>query len=85
MPEGELIRDVLGELKELTGLSAVPLFTRITRWNGAMAQYSLGHKKRVAEIRERADLHPGLHLAGNAYEGIGIPDCIRGVQSAVEG
>jgi len=82
-PEGELIRDVLGELKDLTGLSAVPLFTRLTRWSGAMAQYSLGHKKRVAEIRERTGAHPGLHLAGNAYEGIGIPDCIRGAKSAV--
>ena len=85
VPEGELIRDVLAELKELTGLSTAPLFTRMTRWNGAMAQYSLGHKKRVAEIRERADLHPGLHLAGNAYEGIGIPDCIRGAKRAVAG
>jgi len=83
VPEGELIRDVLGELKELLGMSATPLFTRVTRWNGAMAQYGLGHRRRVEEIRERAGLYPGLYLAGNAYEGIGIPDCIRGAKSAV--
>lgn len=81
-PEGELIRDVLGELKELVGLTAIPLFTRVTRWRGAMAQYGLGHKQRVAEIRERTGAHPGLYLAGNAYDGIGIPDCIRGAKSA---
>ncbi|HEU0124565.1 MAG TPA: protoporphyrinogen oxidase [Bryobacteraceae bacterium] len=78
VPEGDLIRDVLAELKELIGLNAVPLFTRVTRWHGAMAQYGLGHKARIREIRERAAAHPGLHLAGNAYDGIGIPDCIRG-------
>ncbi len=83
VPEDELIRDVLGELKELLGLSAAPLFTRVTRWNGAMAQYGLGHKQRVTEIRERTLLHKGLYLAGNAYEGIGIPDCIRGAKNAV--
>ena len=84
VPEGELIRDVLAELKDLLGLTAVPLFTRVTRWNGAMAQYGLGHKKRVAEIRALAAQHPGLYLAGNAYDGIGIPDCIRGARTAVE-
>jgi oxygen-dependent protoporphyrinogen oxidase len=84
VPEGELIQDVLGELKALVGLSKAPLFTRMTRWHGAMAQYSVGHRSRVAEIRERAAQHPGLYLAGNAYDGIGIPDCIRGAKSAAE-
>jgi oxygen-dependent protoporphyrinogen oxidase len=42
-----------------------------------MAQYTLGHRQRVEEIRTHAATIPGLHLAGNAYEGIGIPDCIH--------
>jgi protoporphyrinogen/coproporphyrinogen III oxidase len=42
-----------------------------------MAQYAVGHKKRIARINERVAALPGLHLAGNAYDGIGIPDCIR--------
>jgi oxygen-dependent protoporphyrinogen oxidase len=42
-----------------------------------MAQNTVGHGDRVREIRTRAAAIPGLHLAGNAYEGIGIPDCIR--------
>ncbi len=83
VPEAELIRDVRAELQDLLGITAAPLFTRISRWNGAMAQYGLGHKDRVAAIRQRVAAHPGLHLAGNAYEGIGIPDCIRGARSAV--
>jgi oxygen-dependent protoporphyrinogen oxidase len=42
-----------------------------------MAQYVVGHEERVREIQNRAAAIPGLHLAGNGYEGIGIPDCIR--------
>lgn len=83
VPEGDLLREVREELQQLLGITKLPLFTRISRWNGAMAQYTLGHKRRVAEIRERAEAHGGLHLAGNAYDGIGIPDCIRGARTAV--
>jgi oxygen-dependent protoporphyrinogen oxidase len=42
-----------------------------------MAQYEVGHARRIAAIREMAARHPGLQLAGNAYDGIGVPDCIR--------
>ena len=42
-----------------------------------MAQYSVGHQARIERIRARAAALPGLRLAGNAYDGIGIPDCIR--------
>ena len=48
-----------------------------------MAQYTVGHNKRLEEIRASLAQISGLHLAGNAYEGIGIPDCIRmGKQAA---
>jgi oxygen-dependent protoporphyrinogen oxidase len=42
-----------------------------------MAQHTVGHGQRVADIESRVAAIPGLHLAGNAYYGIGIPDCIR--------
>ena len=42
-----------------------------------MAQYTVGHAKRMTEVDERLQRHPGLHLIGNAYRGIGIPDCIQ--------
>jgi oxygen-dependent protoporphyrinogen oxidase len=48
-----------------------------------MAQYTVGHPQRLAEIQARTPAAGGLHLAGNAYEGIGVPDCIRmGKQAA---
>jgi protoporphyrinogen/coproporphyrinogen III oxidase len=65
------------ELRRILGLTAAPIFHSIARWPRSMAQYPVGHIDRVQEIRERVAGIPGLHVAGNAYEGIGIPDCIR--------
>jgi oxygen-dependent protoporphyrinogen oxidase len=73
----ELIRLVRAELHQLLGWDAPPRFTLIRRWRRAMAQYEVGHSRRIAAIGELAARHPGLHLAGNAYSGIGVPDCIR--------
>jgi oxygen-dependent protoporphyrinogen oxidase len=75
---------VLEELHRIVGFSAQPGFVRIFRWPRAMAQYSVGHQQRMAEVRDRLDALPGLALAGNAYEGIGIPDCIRTGKQAAE-
>ncbi len=73
----EILRTVRGELRQILGLTAEPRFSRIYRWERSMAQYEVGHLERVAEIeRLRAGL-PGLALAGNAYRGIGVPDCIK--------
>jgi len=68
---------VLDELKEMTGLSGEPVFSRVYRWPQAMAQYTVGHRERISRIEVRLSENPGLFLAGNAYHGIGIPDCIR--------
>jgi oxygen-dependent protoporphyrinogen oxidase len=65
------------ELKDLMGVTAAPLFHRISRWPRSMAQYTVGHGRRIARIEGLVRNLPGLHLAGNAYHGIGIPDCIR--------
>jgi oxygen-dependent protoporphyrinogen oxidase len=65
------------ELRSILGLTAAPIFTGVYRWPRAMAQYIVGHGVRLKEIESRAAAVPGLHLAGNAYTGIGIPDCIR--------
>ncbi len=73
----ELVGTVRRELKEILGIEAEPEITRVARWRRAMAQYAVGHQERVARIRERVAGLPGLRLAGNAYDGIGIPDCIR--------
>ena len=65
------------ELRRILGLTAAPLFTRVSRWPKSMAQYTVGHGARMKEIKARAVAIPGLQLAGNAYDGIGLPDCVR--------
>ena len=79
-----IIAEVLRELREIAGVTAPARFTRISRWPRAMAQYPVGHPARVAEIEARTAAIPGLYLAGNAYQGIGIPDCIRMGRAAAE-
>ena len=76
-----IVRD---ELREIVGLKAEPLFTRIYRWRGAMAQYTIGHLDRVARIESLLKPLPGLALAGNGYRGIGVPDCVRLGEEAVQ-
>ena len=49
-----------------------------------MPQYEVGHLERVSEIEKLVSEMPGLALAGNAYRGAGIPDCIRSGQAAAE-
>ena len=64
---------------------STPEYAQVARWRRAMAQYAVGHQERAARIAARVAALPGLRLAGNAYDGIGIPDCIRlGRQAARE-
>ena len=65
------------DLERLLGITAQPAFCSISRWPRSMAQYTVGHAGRMREVAERVAQHPGLHLIGNAYRGIGIPDCIQ--------
>jgi oxygen-dependent protoporphyrinogen oxidase len=67
----------LADLRGMIEIHGQPLFSRVFRWPRAMAQYTVGHAQRVAEIESRLRQIPGLHVAGNAYYGIGVPDCIR--------
>lgn len=75
---------VLSDLRRMMGVSNVPDFQRITRWRRGMAQFTLGHAHRVNQIRSRMAALPGLHLAGNYFGGIGIPDCIQTGKLAAE-
>jgi oxygen-dependent protoporphyrinogen oxidase len=70
------------ELWSILGLEASPRFVRIHRSRQAMAQYVVGHRANAAHIQAGVARLPCLALAGNAYEGIGVPDCIRTGQQA---
>lgn len=89
-PDGVLIATVRRELSEILGAGVIgpqiePEFAQVTRWRRSMAQYAVGHRERMTRIKAHLAELPGIRLAGNAYDGIGIPDCIRlGRQAARE-
>jgi oxygen-dependent protoporphyrinogen oxidase len=84
MTDEEIVGMVRRELKEILNFTAEPSFHRVHRWPSSMAQYCVGHSGRISAIEERLQDLPGLYLAGNAYSGIGISDCIRTGASAAE-
>lgn len=72
------------DLSRLMGVTAEPLFALCNRWPESMPQYTIGHTVRIAELEARIAAIPGLYLAGNAYHGVGIPDCVRSAKQAAE-
>lgn len=68
----------------LLGIGAKPSLSRIHRWPLGMPQYVMGHPERVARIETALEAQPGLAVAGAAYRGVGIPDCIRSGEDAAE-
>jgi oxygen-dependent protoporphyrinogen oxidase len=66
----------------LLGVIAEPALIRIQRWPLGMPQYVLGHLERLGRVDGALAEHPGLAVAGAAYRGVGIPDCIRSGEAA---
>ena len=84
LADAEVVALARRELKEILGFGLEPLFWRIHRWPSSMAQYEVGHRERVAAIESALAGQPDIQLAGNAYSGIGISDCIRTGKDAAE-
>jgi len=82
--DSTLVAGVRNELREALGITAEPLLSRVARWTKAMPQYHVGHAGRVEMIERCAAALPGLHLAGGAYRGVGIADCVRSGEAAAE-
>jgi protoporphyrinogen/coproporphyrinogen III oxidase len=73
------------ELREIMGITATPVLARAYQWRKSNPQYNVGHSALINEIDQRVSAHPGLYLAGAAYRGSGIPDCIQsGVDTAAK-
>ena len=77
-------KNVRAELASLLGVNAPPLFSRIWRHPRSMPQYHVGHGALIQRIETLLDSHPGLALAGSAYHGVGISDCVHTGEDAAE-
>ena len=84
LDDAPLVMRARAELREALGITAAPALARVFRWPKAMPQYHVGHLARVETIERRAGALPGLDLAGGAYRGVGIADCVRSGEAAAE-
>lgn len=75
--DAEISAAVEEDLARILGLSQPPRGVSIARWPKSMPQYEVGHSERVRAICREASRLEGVHLAGNYFDGIGIPDAIR--------
>jgi oxygen-dependent protoporphyrinogen oxidase len=82
LDDDTMIAAVIRDLRDLLGVRGEPLQQLVTRWPRSMPQYHVGHLARVDRIENGVAALPSLELAGNAYRGTGIPDCVRSGREA---
>jgi oxygen-dependent protoporphyrinogen oxidase len=83
MPDSDLVPMLFRELRKIIRIDGEPLFSAVSHWAGTMPQYHVGHRERVREIENIIDSMTGIAVAGNAFHGVGIPNCIQsGFQAA---
>ena len=82
--DAELIASAESELSAILNIGVPTECARVYRWPQAIPQYEVGHLEKVKRIEEALSALPGLQLIGNAYRGIGIPDCVREGKAAAE-
>ena len=74
--DAELVDIVHRDLETLLGIRQPPQLKRVYRWPRLNPQHEVGHLQHLAAIDERLAACPDLQLAGSAYHGVGIPDCV---------
>jgi oxygen-dependent protoporphyrinogen oxidase len=84
LDDAGLVKTVLEELDTIVGIKASARFSKVYRWIKGMPKYTVGHLDRVSIIDRSLATHPGLHLIGCSYKGIGIGDCVHEAQIAAE-
>ncbi|MFJ6786854.1 protoporphyrinogen oxidase [Streptomyces angustmyceticus] len=82
--DAELVGYSRADLREAVGLTAAPVASAVTRWNGGLPQYPVGHLARVARVHDAVGRLPGLRVCGALYGGVGIPACIASGRTAAD-
>lgn len=77
VPDAQVLRLIRDDLERLMGVAAAPVAYTVHRWPQSMPQYVVGHADRIRRIRRHLQKLPGLYVTSNAFDGVGIPDCVR--------
>ncbi|HMF77864.1 MAG TPA: protoporphyrinogen oxidase [Bryobacteraceae bacterium] len=84
VPQAEIIARVREDFRRFMGITSTPLFSTVHFWPDSMPQYVVGHNRRQQSILKLLGGYPGLGLVGNAYDGVGVPDCVRRAKELVK-
>lgn len=84
MPEAELVPILKREMNKILRIEGEPLFSVVSHWPHTMPQYHVGHRELVRDIKAEADTEPTFAIAGNAFHGVGIPNCVQSGRLAAE-
>jgi len=84
LDDNEILEKAKSELTAILGIKGDPEITLIQRYPEAMPQYYVGHRELVSSIMGQMSKHKGIKLAGNAYNGVGIPECVHSGETAAE-
>jgi protoporphyrinogen/coproporphyrinogen III oxidase len=84
LDDAAILTILRNELGAILGLHAGPVFTRLWRHEQAIPQYTPGHSVRVSELDDRASKIGPLVLAGNAYRGISLNDCVHNAKGVAK-
>ncbi|MEJ7705614.1 MAG: protoporphyrinogen oxidase [Geodermatophilaceae bacterium] len=82
--DADLLAAAGQEVAELLNLKGAPIAGSVTRWGGGLPQYTVGHLDRIATVRAAVSEVAGLAVAGAAFDGVGVPACIRSAYAAVD-
>jgi oxygen-dependent protoporphyrinogen oxidase len=76
LPEGELVAAARADAERTLQITGEPLLVRVSRWDGAMPRYTVGHLSRASAVEDAVSAWPAVTVAGASYRGVGLPDCI---------
>jgi oxygen-dependent protoporphyrinogen oxidase len=74
--------EALTQLRAILGAIPAPSHTVVRRWPRSLPQYEVGHLDRMERLDQLVAGVPGLHLLGNSYRGVGLPDLVRDARAA---
>jgi oxygen-dependent protoporphyrinogen oxidase len=80
--DAELVHACARHLAAVVALPSAPEHAVVVRWPASMPQYELGHRERVARLRQA--LPEGIFVVGQPCDGVGVPDCVRGAGETAE-
>ncbi|MGH9486367.1 MAG: protoporphyrinogen/coproporphyrinogen oxidase [Terriglobales bacterium] len=83
--EERMAAQVCADLQKLLGITTPPDRLHLRRCLRALPQYTPAHGQILRRLRAALQRHPALALAGNAYSGLGVPDCIASGRAAAAG